>query len=245
MFYLVTLMKPNTGLRQMRSLTFLVTVGAFASLTNISSPRVAMATEEPKYTVIKSEEDFEIRRYESYIVAETVVSEAELESGSNEGFRRLAGYIFGGNRVKESISMTAPVTTARSQKIAMTAPVETHKADSDMVMTFMMPSEYRMENLPEPTDPRVTLKEVPARTLAAIRFSGSWSEERFQEHTEMLMEWLRKQGMQVTGTPTIARYDPPWTPWFMRRNEILVEVAYPTGNEDKGAEIGALSANKP
>lgn len=186
-----------------------------------------MATEEPKYTVIKSEEDFEIRRYEPFIVAETVVSEADLESGSDEGFRRLAGYIFGGNRVKESISMTAPVTTARSQKIAMTAPVETHRADSDMVMAFMMPSEYSMESLPEPTDPRVVLKKIPGRTLAAVRFSGSWSEERFQEHTKMLREWLGNRRIQVTGTPTVARYDPPWTPWFMRRNEILVEVVYP------------------
>ncbi len=118
----------------------------------------------------------------------------------------------------------------------MTAPVETHMADSDMVMAFMMPSEYSMESLPEPTDPRVVLKKMPGRSLAAVRFSGSWSEERFQEHTEMLREWLGKRRYRGSGMPTVARYDPPWTPWFMGRNEILVEVAYPA--EEKGEATG-------
>ena len=185
----------------------------------------AMATEEPQYSVIKTDGDFEIRRYAPYIVAETVVVGADQESGTNVGFRRLAGFIFGNNRTKESIEMTAPVTTTRSEKIAMTAPVETSRKGDDMVMAFMMPSQYTLETLPEPTDPGVLIRQVPERVMAVLKFSGSWSEERFQEQTGKLQEWLRKHGVKAMGAPVVARYNAPWTPWFMRRNEIQIEVA--------------------
>lgn len=192
-------------------------------LLNPSKENV-MATEEPQYTVLRSDADFEIRRYAPYIVAETVVTNADQESGTNVGFRRLAGFIFGNNRTKESIEMTAPVTTARSEKIAMTAPVETSLKGDDMVMAFMMPSEYTLETLPEPTDPDVVIRSVPERVMAVIKFSGSWSEERFQEKTGMLQEWLTKHDIQATGAPVVARYNAPWTPWFLRRNEVQIEV---------------------
>jgi hypothetical protein len=183
-----------------------------------------MATEEPQYTVLKNDGDFEIRRYAPYIVAETVVTNADQESGTNIGFRRLAGFIFGKNRTKESIEMTAPVTTTRSEKIAMTAPVETRRSGNDMVMAFMMPSQFRLETLPEPTDPEVLIRSVPERVMAVITFSGSWSEERFQAQTAKLQEWLRKHDVQALGAPVVARYNAPWTPWFMRRNEVQIEV---------------------
>ncbi len=196
-----------------------------ATLMMLASPgNQTMASEEPKYTVVRTEGPCEVRIYEPYLVAETVVTDADLESGTSEGFRRLAGFIFGGNRTKEPIAMTTPVTTSTSEKIAMTAPVETHRRTEGMVMRFMMPSKYTTETLPEPVDPKVVIRKVPGRTMAAIRFSGSWSEERFQEHTEQLLTWLKEQGLFATGTPVIARYDPPWTPWFMRRNEVLVEL---------------------
>jgi len=185
----------------------------------------AMATEEPQYAVIKTDGDFEIRRYAPYIVAETVVTDADQESGTNVGFRRLAGFIFGNNRTKESIEMTAPVTTTRSEKIAMMAPVETSRKGDDMVMAFMMPSQYTLETLPEPTDPGVLIRQVPERVMAVLKFSGSWSEERFQEQTGKLQEWLRKHDVKAMGAPVVARYNAPWTPWFMRRNEIQIEVA--------------------
>jgi hypothetical protein len=185
----------------------------------------AMATEEPQYAVIKTDGDFEIRRYAPYIVAETVVTDADQESGTNVGFRRLAGFIFGNNRTKESIEMTAPVTTTRSEKIAMTAPVETSRKGDDVVMAFMMPSQYTLETLPEPTDPGVLIRQVPERVMAVLKFSGSWSEERFQEQTGKLQEWLRKHDVKAMGAPVVARYNAPWTPWFMRRNEIQIEVA--------------------
>lgn len=185
----------------------------------------AMATEEPQYTVIKTDGDFEIRRYAPYIVAETVVTNADQESGTNVGFRRLAGFIFGNNRTKESIEMTAPVTSTRSEKIAMTAPVETSRKGNDMVMTFMMPSQYTLQTLPEPTDPKVIIRQVPERVMAVLKFSGSWSEERFQEQTGKLQEYLGKHDVKTMGAPVVARYNAPWTPWFMRRNEIQLEVA--------------------
>jgi hypothetical protein len=184
----------------------------------------AMATEEPRYTVLKSDGDLEIRRYAPYIVAETVVTNADQETGTNVGFRRLAGFIFGGNRRKESIEMTTPVTTTRSEKIAMTAPVETSRKGDDMVMAFMMPSQYTLETLPEPTDPQVLIRSVPERVMAVIKFSGSWSEEHFQEQTGILQEWLRKHDVKAISAPVTARYNAPWTPWFMRRNEVQIEV---------------------
>ena len=184
----------------------------------------AMATEEPQYAVIKTDGDFEIRRYAPYIVAETVVTDADQESGTNVGFRRLAGFIFGNNRTKESIEMTAPVTTTRSEKIAMTAPVETSRKGDDMVMAFMMPSQYTLETLPEPTDPGILIRQVPERVMAVLKFSGSWSEERFQEQTGKLQEWLRKHDVKAIGAPVTARYNAPWTPWFMRRNEVQIEA---------------------
>ncbi len=183
-----------------------------------------MAIKQPPYKVNRRDGRFELRRYEPYIVAETSVEAAEPEAGTSEGFRRLAGFIFGGNRARKSIAMTAPVATARSEKIAMTAPVETQRGGQGMVMTFMMPSRYTLETLPEPDDPRVLIRRIPGRTMAAIRFSGSWREERFAEHTAQLLTWLREHNLVVIGTPVVARYNPPWTPWLIRRNEVLVEI---------------------
>lgn len=186
-----------------------------------------VAAEEPKHTVLKKDKDFEVRRYEPYIVAETTVEGLDHDEASNEGFRRLAGYIFGGNTVRQKIEMTAPVTTERSQKIEMTVPVTSERKGGSFRVTFMMPSEFTMESLPVPDDARVTLSEVPARTLAAISFSGRWTDENFREYTDELRAWISKQGLKVVGDPIIARYNPPIVPSFFRRNEILIPVESP------------------
>jgi hypothetical protein len=180
--------------------------------------------EQPPFTVIRSDGRIELRCYDPFIVAETVVEDAGLQAGANVGFRRLAGFIFGGNSAEESIAMTAPVTTTRSERIAMTAPVETQRSGQGVVMRFMMPSQYTVETLPKPNDPRVQIRQVPGRTMAAIRFSGRWGEERFEERTEELLTWLQGRQILVVGTPVVARYNPPWTPGFLRRNEVLVEI---------------------
>ena len=182
-----------------------------------------MALEKPTYELLDIEGRLELRRYEPYIVAETFV-EAEFERAGNEGFRRLADYIFGNNRSREKISMTAPVAQAASEKIAMTAPVSMNRDAGRYRVTFMMPSEYTLATLPEPLDPQVRHREVPATLMAAIRYSGTWSERRYEAHLAELEAWIEARGWTVAGKPIFARYDPPFKPWFMRRNEILIPV---------------------
>jgi effector-binding domain-containing protein len=183
-----------------------------------------MAIEEPKYTVAKKDGNIEIRLYEPFIVAETLVDTSDFDEASNEGFRRLAGFIFGGNKMQRKIAMTSPVTTEQSQKIAMTAPVETEQRGSSVRIAFTMPSEFTLETLPVPNDSRVTLRQVPARKLAVIRFSGRWTEENFREHSEELSAWIEKQGLKISGASSIARYNPPFVPFFFRRNEVMIPV---------------------
>lgn len=185
-----------------------------------------MAAEEPKFKIVKQDKDFEVRQYEPFIVAETLVEAEDYDEASNEGFRRLAGYIFGGNTVRQKISMTAPVTTEASQKIEMTSPVTTERRDRTLRVTFMMPSEFTLETLPVPNDPRVILTEVPGRTMAAIRFSGRWTDENFQEHADELKAWIASQGFKISGEPIVARYNAPFVPSFFRRNEILIPVEW-------------------
>jgi hypothetical protein len=183
----------------------------------------AMA-EEPKYKIVKKSGDFEIRKYEPYIIAETVVDTGDIDAASSEGFRRLAGYIFGGNQPKQKMEMTAPVTSQRSEKIEMTAPVTSAKRDGSTVITFMMPSSYTLESLPVPNDNRVILRKVPARTLASISFSGRWTDENFAEHLKELEDWVENEHLVTLGEPILARYNAPFVPSFLRRNEILIEL---------------------
>jgi hypothetical protein len=188
----------------------------------------ALAIEKAKYRVLEAEDDFELRRYEPSVVAETWV-DGDFDEVGNEGFRRLVAYIGGNNRKKESIAMTAPVTQeAESEEIAMTAPVSQEKVGSAWRITFLMPSKYSMETLPEPLDDRVVLKEVPGRLMAAIRYSGTWSKKRYEANRARLMAWVEKRGWKKAGSPVWARYDPPFMPWFLRRNEILVALEEPS-----------------
>jgi|APFre7841882724_1041349.scaffolds.fasta_scaffold16438_2 hypothetical protein len=183
----------------------------------------AMAIEEPKYSVLKAFDDFEIRRYEPTIVAQTVV-QGSMEDAGNEAFRLLAGYIFGKNRGEKKIAMTAPVSQTPA-KIAMTAPVAQTATDGGLVVRFTMPAEWTLETLPEPLDSRVQLAALPGRTVAVIRYSGFWSESRYTEHLEKLKAALAREGLRWEGEPVWARYNPPITPWFLRRNEIWLDVA--------------------
>lgn len=187
-----------------------------------------MALEKPSYEVLDSEGRMELRRYEPYIVAETFV-DAEFERAGNEGFRRLADYIFGNNRSRQKLEMTAPVSQATSEKIAMTAPVSMHREGKSYRITFMMPSKYTLETLPASVNPQVRLREVSAARVAAIRYSGTWSEQRYEAHRTKLESWIDARGWTATGEPVFARYDPPFKPWFLRRNEILIPL------EEEGA----------
>lgn len=182
----------------------------------------AMAIDEPSYTVVRSAEVFEVRRYEPYLIAETIVSTTAGEAG-NQGFRILAGYIFGGNKGARKIEMTAPVAQS-PVKIAMTAPVAQSASAGGYAIQFAMPREWTLQSLPEPNDARVMLREVPARTVAVIRYSGTSSQDLYDENLKKLKDALEQDGIKWRGEPMWARYNPPWTPWFLRRNEIWLEV---------------------
>ncbi len=184
-----------------------------------------MATEEPKYRVEADHGSFQLRLYDPVVVAETVVG-GEFGPGGNEGFRRLAGYIFGGNDGGRKIAMTAPVAQTRGTgtKIPMTAPVSQERRAEGWVVAFTMPAGSTVEAMPAPDDPRVSLRRVGERRVAAVRFSGTWGLEKFDEKARALLAEVKAKGLTPSGEPVYARYDPPWTPWFLRRNEVLVPV---------------------
>lgn len=187
----------------------------------------AMATEEPKFKLIEKADDFELRLYDPMIVAETYV-QGSLDEASSAGFRLIAGYIFGGNKSRtddaaEKIAMTAPVTLERgSQKIEMTAPVTLENNADKWRVHFVMPATYTLASLPIPNDARVSLREIPAEQTAVIVFSGFAGEDRVKEKTAVLQEWMKTRGLAPISTPRLARYNPPWTLPFLRRNEILI-----------------------
>jgi len=198
---------------------------ALALASALLLPPPAMAIDEPSFRVIESAPPVEIREYAPYVVAETRVAGGFRDVG-NEGFRRLFAYISGENRGATKVAMTAPVTQqAASEKIAMTAPV-TQQADGDVYrIAFVLPSQYTLESAPVPTNPDVRLVQVPARRMVAVRYSGLWSAENYKEALGQLTAFAQQRGLPLTGEPVYARYDPPFMPWFLRRNEILVEIA--------------------
>jgi hypothetical protein len=188
-----------------------------------------MANETPEFKRVRAlARDIELRDYSGFIVAQTKVRGNRSDAG-NSAFRLLGGYIFGNNVRKSSIAMTAPVMQAQqgsNETIAMTAPVmQAEQGEGEWLVQFMMPRQYSIESLPEPTDPRVTLAQLPARRFAVIRYSGTWSQANYDEHLALLREAVAKAQLQILGEPLWARYNPPLTPWFLRTNEILIEVA--------------------
>lgn len=186
-----------------------------------------MATEEAKYKVIEASEAFELRAYGPKIVAETLVS-GSMGQASSAGFRLIADFIFGNNTValggNEKISMTTPVTMEpKSEKISMTSPVSMEQAQGQWRVQFVMPSEYTLNTLPMPNNPAVTVRKVPASNYAVIRFSGLAGEAKTAAKTTDLLAWLESRGVTPIGKPELARYNPPWTLPFLRRNEVMVE----------------------
>jgi hypothetical protein len=181
----------------------------FISLVVSVMATQAIAIEEPVYQVEKAweAEQIEIRAYAPRVMAVTGMTE-----NADSGFRVLAGYIFGGN--------------AEEEKIAMTAPVQQSMA-GEKEMAFMMPAEYALEDLPEPEDQRVSFREASAYIAAVIQFSGWASAEKADENWQRLRRFLIAEGIDITGKPTLNQYNPPWTLPFMRRNEIIVPVAFP------------------
>ncbi|MFC1701157.1 heme-binding protein [Pseudomonadota bacterium] len=183
-----------------------------------------MAVEEAKYTVSMQQDKLEIREYAPSIVAEVIVN-GDFEDASSAAFRKLFKYISGENTARNKIAMTAPVTQkAEPEKIAMTSPVGQRKSGQGWAVSFMMPAFYTMETIPTPDNPDVVLREIPAYRAAAIRYSGTWSEKAYNKQLSLLQEWIDAQELEVTGEPIWARYNAPFIPWFMRRNEILIPI---------------------
>lgn len=185
---------------------------------------VAMAVTEPKYSVESKSDHFEIRLYESTTVAETVV-EADFDEAGNKAFRILADYIFGNNKSKAKIDMTAPVAQQpTSEKIEMTAPVSQIQDLRGQLVQFTMPDSFTLETLPEPNDPRVHLRKIEPRRVAVYSYSGSWSESRFKSKLAEFTSELLKNNVKTIGAPIFARFNSPFQIWFLRRNEIWLEV---------------------
>ncbi len=202
----------------------LVLLGLLLIMPLLAYSCALMGIEKPTYQVVAKEGKFEVRQYEPQIIAETIV-ESDFDEAGNIAFRRLFDYISGRNRGAESIKMTAPVNQkADSQKIAMTAPVNQRQAGGKYAVSFIMPSKYTLETLPEPVEDNVTIRQIPARKMAAIRYSGSWGRKKYEAKKTLLEDFIERKGLTITGADVFARYDPPFQLWFFRRNEVLFPV---------------------
>ena len=183
------------------------------------------AIEEPTYSVVQKTDQFEVRQYAPYLVAEVVVPGPASEAGK-QGFSLLGGYIFGKNKGERKLEMTAPVTqqAAPPVKLEMTAPVTQAATPGGFLVQFVMPKGYTLATLPEPLDAKVKLREVPGNRVAVIRFSGSWSQSLYEEKLETLRGALSAAGMATVGEPVSSRYNSPFSLPFLRRNEIWLSL---------------------
>jgi hypothetical protein len=187
-------------------------------------PMTSHATEEPDYTIVQKLEDIEVREYAAYAVAEVVVGGTADEAG-NLAFPILAGYIFGKNKGERKLAMTAPVTqVAEPVKLEMTAPVTQTAASGGFRVQFVLPKGVTQASAPEPLDARVTLRDIAPHRVAVIRYSGFWSESNYNQHLGQLQAALRSANLVWVGEPVYSRYNAPFTPWFMRRNEIWLHL---------------------
>ena len=193
----------------------------------------AMAIEEPKYQTLLTDQSFEVRKYAPYVTAETTV-QADMDKASNQGFRRIADFIFGNNR---TVTQPGSEKENNSAKIAMTAPVVVEplaQVQDPMVnanewrISFVMPSQYNEQTLPKPNNKDVVIRTVPEKYYAVLNYSWLNGTEKVQEKSDELLKWIQKNNLKSMGQPKLARYDPPWTLPMFRRNEILIEIEPPS-----------------
>lgn len=192
------------------------------SAFTLSGP-IMSDVEQAKYTVVQTDDDFEIRDYAPSLAAEVEVS-GDRKEAISEGFKTIADYIFGNNQSSDKVAMTAPVIQEQSQTIAMTTPVIQEGDGKSWQVRFIMPSQYTLETLPKPNNASVKIVELPAKRFAVIRFSGVPDNDDLKEKTEQLTDWLKQNNLKTVGKPVYAFYNPPWTLPFLRRNEVLIEI---------------------
>jgi hypothetical protein len=228
----------------MFTLTFLrKCLRAALLLSFVFTGGIAMAVEEPVFELTMQEDAFEVRIYPALVAAQ-VNARGTRGEAVNAGFRLLADYIFGNNKGKQTIAMTAPVMQApgatpsqptspsagtgtgagNSEVIAMTAPVLQTQTDGAWTIQFVMPKTYTLQTLPTPNNAQVRLVQLPPTRFAVVRFSGLAGDADIAEKTAALNTFMDKHQLRRAGAPTLARYNPPWTLWFMRRNEIMVPL---------------------
>ncbi len=217
-----------------RIFTILAMTVIFIAVLWIIIPMVINHVKEPDFKIIKSERNIQLRQYAPYIVAEVKVS-GERGAAASQGFRLIAGYIFGGNQSKtgsasktgaEKIAMTAPVIQQKdNEKIAMTAPViQQLTDDGSWTVQFVMPKEYTLATLPTPNDKRVELKQVASKQWLTIKFSGTWSKANIEKRFKQLMDYANSNNLKTVGAPRTAFYNAPWTLPPFRRNEVMIEI---------------------
>jgi len=186
-----------------------------------------MAIEEPEFISIEKKDTFEIREYQPKLIAQVLVT-GTFDNASSKGFRLLADFIFGNNKTNEGskkIDMTAPVVTRdASEKIEMTAPVISEENERGWYISFNMPKQYSKDSLPVPNNPEVKIIDVPSEKFAVITFSGLVRERKYAEMLSLLNEEMRKRNLEPKGPVTLARYNPPWTLPFLRRNELMIRI---------------------
>ena len=184
-----------------------------------------MAIEEPRYQVLMNEGAYEVRQYVPTLIAETMI-DGDMDAASNQGFRRIADYIFGNNQAADALT---------GEKIAMTAPVTVEPQQDNANMQtanawrihFVMPSQYTLASIPKPKNSAVRLKEIPSKYFAVLRYTGFNTVARVETKTQETLAWAQQKNLKVIGTPQLSRYDPPWTLPMFRRNEIMVEISAP------------------
>ena len=201
----------------------LITVLTTIFLTGCSVFGIRTA-DQPTYQVLNDYGHIQIRRYPALVVAETEVI-ADYKNSSNQGFQRLAGYIFGNNQKKQKMAMTAPVIQQQqAETLAMTAPVIQQQSGDVWLMAFVLPKGYSVLTAPLPNDQAVIIKELPEKKVAVIQYTGSLCESGIEENSETLKSWLTQQGYKALSPSRSAAYDPPWTLPFLRRNEVHIDI---------------------
>lgn len=211
--------------KRISTITFLIFVTVLQGCSVVG----IRTTEEAKYIVVTKSDNIEVRRYEKVMAVETFVEAKDFKNASNIAFRRLFEYITGGNMATDSIAMTAPVMAypGMGKKIPMTSPViaqPNQSINKGWTLRFVLPAEFKLETSPLPTNPLVTLIELPEKNIVSIGYTGLWDEIKFEEQSVLLKKWIVNNGYTSVSGPAYAGYDPPWALPFLRRNEVLIDV---------------------